>query len=324
VNSLTSLNVKNGNNTNFTNFNATNNPNLTCIEVDDAAYSTANWLNIDAASSFSVDCSLSSILLSAKVYLQGAAINPNAGEDNLMRDDLRVAGLIPTTSPYTDALIVNASVFTVTGNDAIVDWIFVELRDAINNTIIIDSQSALLQRDGDIVGIDGVSALSFNQTAGNYNVVIKHRNHLGIMSASTIALSSTDVSTFGSNAQTISGMPIGTQGLWSGDVNGDSIVQHSGGFPDVPAVLSFVLNDAGNFFNLPTFSVVGYFNYDVDMNGISQFSGSNPEAPIVLQNVLVHPSNFFNLSTFPIDAQLPTNTTARFMQRRAEFINSKN
>ena len=51
-NILTTLNVKNGNNTNFISFGATNNPNLTCILVDDAAYSTTNWTNIDATSTF--------------------------------------------------------------------------------------------------------------------------------------------------------------------------------------------------------------------------------------------------------------------------------
>jgi len=53
---LTSLNVKNGNNTNITLFNCNLNPDLTCVEVDDAAYSTANWSNIDSQSSFSEDC----------------------------------------------------------------------------------------------------------------------------------------------------------------------------------------------------------------------------------------------------------------------------
>ncbi|NQX97005.1 MAG: VCBS repeat-containing protein [Flavobacteriales bacterium] len=53
---LSSLNVANGNNTNFTSFNAVDNPNLTCIQVDDATYSTTNWTNIDATSSFSANC----------------------------------------------------------------------------------------------------------------------------------------------------------------------------------------------------------------------------------------------------------------------------
>lgn len=53
-NQLTSLNVKNGNNNNVlgTAFNAMNNPDLQCIEVDDVAYSTENWADIDATSTF--------------------------------------------------------------------------------------------------------------------------------------------------------------------------------------------------------------------------------------------------------------------------------
>ncbi len=55
-NTLTDLNAANGNNINFTAFYATGNPNLTCIEVDDATYSTTNWTNIDATASFSENC----------------------------------------------------------------------------------------------------------------------------------------------------------------------------------------------------------------------------------------------------------------------------
>lgn len=55
-NSLTSLNAKNGNNVNFSSFLATSNPALTCIQVDNAAWSTANWTNIDVGASFSENC----------------------------------------------------------------------------------------------------------------------------------------------------------------------------------------------------------------------------------------------------------------------------
>ena len=53
-NQLTTLNMQNGNNTNIINndFYAYHNPNLTCILVDDAAWSTTNWTNIDATSTF--------------------------------------------------------------------------------------------------------------------------------------------------------------------------------------------------------------------------------------------------------------------------------
>lgn len=58
-NSLTSLNVKNGRNSFVTdvNFSAVGNS-LTCITVDNVAYSDANWNNIDAGVMFSTDCSL--------------------------------------------------------------------------------------------------------------------------------------------------------------------------------------------------------------------------------------------------------------------------
>lgn len=56
-NELTSLNMKNLNSTTLGNFDATSNPNLTCIEVDDVTDATTNWTDIDATASFSLSCS---------------------------------------------------------------------------------------------------------------------------------------------------------------------------------------------------------------------------------------------------------------------------
>ena len=68
TNQLTSLDVRNGNNTNFTGgqffFSTGNNPNLACIFVDDASYSTTNWTEIDATSTFvnnEVECNALSV-----------------------------------------------------------------------------------------------------------------------------------------------------------------------------------------------------------------------------------------------------------------------
>ncbi|WP_298516527.1 hypothetical protein [uncultured Kordia sp.] len=255
--------------------------------------------------------------LSPKVYLQGALINPNMGEESLMRDDLRVAGFIPTISPYTDMLTIDSAVLNTTGADAIVDWIFVELRAANSNTTVIASQSALLQRDGDVVSTDGTSPLSFTQTPGNYYIVIKHLNHLGIMTNTTVSLTAavstvdftdaTNQITFGGNAQTTFGMPSGTVAMWTGNVNGDTIVQYSGTTPDTPNILSVVLNDSGNFLNFPTYIINGYNTNDVNMDGNAQYSGTNPDTPFLLQNVLAHPGNFLNFSTYQIIEQLPVN-----------------
>ena len=55
-NQLTSLDLRNGNNTNFHIMDAYDNPNLTCINVDDVAWSTTNWTNIDSHHYFSNNC----------------------------------------------------------------------------------------------------------------------------------------------------------------------------------------------------------------------------------------------------------------------------
>ena len=66
-NQLTSLDVKNGNNINFLafysngilshfGFSTLNNPNLSCISVDDSIFSTINWTNIDPQHYFSDSC----------------------------------------------------------------------------------------------------------------------------------------------------------------------------------------------------------------------------------------------------------------------------
>ena len=259
------------------------------------------------------------IHIDPKVFLQGPLLNPATA--GLMNDDLRSNGYLPTTSPYADAAIVAATVFNVGGTsgtgmpqDDIVDWVWLEIRQANDNTKVVRSQSALVQRDGDIVDLDGISSLQLNAAPTSYYVVVKHRNHLGIMSAAAIALTesgttsvdfkSSGVSTYGSNARLdISGV----LALWTGNVNGDTVVQYSGTTPDTPSILSEVLNSPGNFLNFPTFVVSGYNTHDVNMDGNTQYSGTNPDTPFILQNVLAHPGNFLNFSTHQIIEQLPEN-----------------
>ncbi|WP_299889105.1 reprolysin-like metallopeptidase [uncultured Lacinutrix sp.] len=245
------------------------------------------------------------VRVSPKVVLQGAALNPNTGEESLMRDDLRTAfPLALTSSPYSDGLTCDASVFNTTGADAIVDWVFVELRDATTNTTVVASQSALLQRDGDVVGADGTSALTFNIPSNNYYVVIKHRNHLGIMSASTILLDATTrtvdftngtTTTFGTDAQTTFGMQPGILAMWAGDTNGDGQLNYSGALSDVPGIRSQVFNDPNNsVFGGPpvaSYQSQGYFGTDVDMDGLTVYSGGTSDVSHIRNNIFNNPSN---------------------------------
>ncbi|WP_157547175.1 hypothetical protein [Kordia zhangzhouensis] len=258
--------------------------------------------------------------IQAKALLQGPILSPN--DDGLMNDDLRIGNLIPKISPYdAGTSIPNSDVFNnggISGTglmaDNIVDWVLVEIRDSSDNTLIVDETSALLQRDGDIVSLDGTSDVILRGMTGNYFITIRHRNHLAMMTQSTIALSvvptsvdftNSGLATYGSNARVQ--LANGTMAMWSGNVNGDTIIQYSGTTPDSPSILSLVLNDPGNFLNFPTYIVNGYNTHDIDMDGNTQYTGTSPDTPIILQNVLIHPGNFLNFSTYQILEQLPEN-----------------
>ncbi|MEO8569055.1 MAG: hypothetical protein ABI419_07960, partial [Ginsengibacter sp.] len=136
-------------------------------------------------------------LLKAKVFLQGA-YNTSTG---VMSDALRTpTNLIPLSDPYRTApystsfthvanTITETAAGSVFGNQAstddnIVDWVFLELRNTTTGNPganILQTRSALLQRDGDIVDIDGISPVTFNNVpSANYTIAIRHRNHLGL------------------------------------------------------------------------------------------------------------------------------------------------
>lgn len=79
-NKLLSLNIANGNNMYLDSevFNATNNPNLTCIQVDNVEYSSANWTNIDSIAVFSEECIIEN---NSKVTEFDFTLAPNPATD---------------------------------------------------------------------------------------------------------------------------------------------------------------------------------------------------------------------------------------------------
>ena len=66
--------------------------------------------------------------------------------------------------------------------NAIVDWVVLEVRSPNDPSLVISSRAALLQSDGNIVDLDGKSNVQMTGIAsGNYYVAVRHRNHLGTM-----------------------------------------------------------------------------------------------------------------------------------------------
>nr|WP_321237169.1 hemagglutinin protein [uncultured Psychroserpens sp.] len=251
------------------------------------------------------------IIIDPIVFLQGPLLVPSTS--GLMNDTLRSSGLLPTTSPYEDNATCNVSIFNTTGNNAIVDWVWLELRASNDNQRLINARSALVQRDGDVVDFDGTSSVIMQAAPTNYFVVVKHRNHLGAMSSATINLSdstttivdftNSSFSTFGTNAQTI--LNIGNTALWSGDTNGDDEIIFSGSDNDVNAIKDYILADPSNILNFITYASSGYLNQDIDLNSAARFSGSPNDSNIIKDNILNHPGNILNLPTFTISTTVP-------------------
>jgi hypothetical protein len=83
-----------------------------------------------------------------------------------------------------------------------VDWVYIELRQATDPSLataatIFGKRAAFLKSDGKIVDLDGLSPVKFYNaplTPGNsVYAVVKHRNHLAIMSNNGVLKSGTGI-----------------------------------------------------------------------------------------------------------------------------------
>jgi spore germination protein YaaH len=173
------------------------------IDLNNLQIGVEYYVYIDGHSgstgAFCIDVKELAPTLKATVFLS----NVDAGT-GLMDNYLTSLGGFPLSDPYAAAPfdvnfthinnpIIDTTtviVLNATGNDAIVDWVFLELRTGISgSTNVIRTKSALLQRDGDIVAMDGISPIVFTGTSiGNYYVTVRHRNHLGFRTLQTHSL----------------------------------------------------------------------------------------------------------------------------------------
>jgi choice-of-anchor B domain-containing protein len=229
--------------------------------------------------------------LGLRAMLEG----PYVAADDRMHDSLRVNGLIPLQEPYTGLGYAHqeggggesttAPVLAVSGDNAIVDWVVVELRDAVDPALVLASRCALLQRDGDVVGTNGTSAVQFDLPVKDYHVALRHRNHLGVMSAAPLRvsvaprnydLSNGTTALFGTDAtKPVNGRAL----LWSGNALGDENLRYAGSENDRDPILVAVGG------SLPTAVSTGYVQEDVNMDGHVRYVGSNNDRDPVLVNV---------------------------------------
>ena len=180
--------------------------------------------------------------IKAKVFLS------NVNQSTLLMDDyLKTLTSFPTVDPYTTSplnskfshvnnpKLATASPVTLsqTGSNAIVDWVFMELRDGTpGSTNVVGSATGLLQADGDIVDMDGFSPVTFpNTPLGDYYLAIRHRNHLGFrtmnkvpfkLNPTTINFTNNSVSVYGASALNV--LSTSLAAMQSGDANSDGSI----------------------------------------------------------------------------------------------------
>ena len=228
------------------------------------------------------------ILVSVKALLEG----PYKTANSLMTDSLRKQSVLPLTEPYTaaglavtGATTISASVLTTTGANAIVDWVIVELRNSATPATVVERKAGLLQRDGDVVALDGTSALGFCSVAGNYFLALRHRNHFGCMTSAAIALGSgastvdfrlLATGTFGTEPRKTVGS---VQVLWAGNSVGNAGLQYTGAGNDRDPILIAVGSTT------PNNTISGYLATDVNMDGTAKYIGTENDRDPILINV---------------------------------------
>lgn len=260
------------------------------VSVDEDAAGELYFVRMNAGVVQRLIDASATVQLRPRVALGGAM-----APDGLMRDDLRGRSWFPTTDPYPELGMPQVSlgctgsiapeVLAAQGPDAVVDWVRVELRSAAHPHIVLASRAGLLQRDGDVVAPDGSATLTFAIGPGAHHVAVRHRNHLGVMTAQPVTFGGEPVSVDFTSATTHTwGMDTrqevgGIRVLRPGDVTGDGVVAYTGTANDRDPLLLAVGG------SVPTNTVEGYLRADVDLDGTVKYTGAGNDRDVILQAI---------------------------------------
>ncbi|MBK8701461.1 MAG: Ig-like domain-containing protein [Saprospiraceae bacterium] len=231
-----------------------------------------------------------------------------------------VPGGTPNTARF-DSVKTPTAVFAITGQEAIVDWVFIELRSKADSTVISGTRSGLLQRDGDVVDLDGYSGLKFpGMAVDSYYVVVRHRSHLGSMTLNPqtprqlmtlvnfTKADQLDVWDYGTNYDSnydYSGLAMnndvkfGYRALWAGtfDINGKVKADNPG--DDLNTLFFDVFGYPDNTsLNVNYDFAFGYMPGDFNMDGKSKYDNPNDDKNMLYAQLLFFPLNTGFLSNF--------------------------
>ena len=255
-----------------------------------------HWIRVSTPelSNFYLHTSKTPVTL--KTFLQGAydgALSRHKDVTTAWRDILRAQAINQPFNTvaygnlgYNGTESVSPSIFTSTvATTDIVDWVLLELRSAPPPAAPIATRAAFILENGSIVDLDGVSSVTFRGIAnGNYYITVRHRNHLGIRTATTQLLDgslgsnptpalynfTTGQSQAFQDASIVTNAAMAQNGsnflMWGGNANLDLFVRVTAqGIPPIPSDVSYMLGIllGGN----PNTTLNGYSVGDMNMDG---------------------------------------------------------
>jgi hypothetical protein len=228
-----------------------------------------------------------------RVFLQGV-VEPG---HVYMNNALQTKGLLPATNPYgvpgSYAQINNVSCTA----EAVVDWILVEIWgnvDMSSSTFdytydLIEARALLLKPDGSIVDTTGQKPQFKYYTESDIRIIVKHRNHLAIMSNTTFNFAAGELSydfaegvdkaykfDFAIEKSMVMDANQQVACLWAGNLSTNAYINYL----DV-TIFNAEMNDSGKY-------IISDINMDGDVN--------QSDAAFVLYNAgknLYSPINFF-------------------------------
>lgn len=274
--------------------------------IKGATYHTLDWRfdgsnsgsSTVIASTTNADVRLSGMNFFGKVnlkaYLAGALPSGTT-----MTTTLRTNNLIPFDSPYSLAPF-NAPMVTAPSIPAnATDWILIEVRNATTPATLISQTSGFILNDGSIVSYDGTPLRLKNAVASGH-IALRHRNHLGIRTATALdlvnppvlkdfSLGTSEAYTNGSITTNANMRLIGsTYAMWAGNANSNTNIRYSGLSNDNQTLLATL---GGN-----TAAVLSsvYNNSDLNLNGVVRYSGLNNDNQVLLNSLGGNTANVFS------------------------------
>lgn len=229
-------------------------------------------------------------VLNVKLILEGAYVEELAGE-LLMQTELREGEHLPYYNPYTGEIILDPTTFEGGSNTNIVDWVEIEIRKASDpengvGDIVIGNYYGFLRNDGIIVDTNGSEGIHLFGIPEPIYVVIKHRNHLSIMTSEAISpdnyLYDVDFTlgigqAYNDGQQEMDGLAM----MYVGDVNGDGVVKYVGANNDSIEIFILIESPGLNLNN----SEIGYYNADLNMDGEAKYVGADNDDIIIFNQI---------------------------------------